>query len=196
MHKELVIATYDREYEWISEIDSSVKITVYRKGDGPYAAHEIKVPKNVGRDVYTFFQHIVNRYDSLADFTLFSQDYPFDHVENYVELINGTQADWEAAAVLKDDGLWFFDTCYQRILVCDRLGNPHHAGLELEQAWSKIFTEPCPEHFVFAAAGHFCISREKIQKKPLGFYERIMHVLEEDPLSPWCIERFEFYIFT
>lgn len=195
--KELIIAAYNRDYSWILNIDPSVKTTVYRKGGtSAHGDHEIYIPNNVGRDVHTFFYHIVNRYDSLADFTFFSQDYPFDHVNNYIYLINGNRQDWDQAAILKNDETWFFNTEYSTILQCDKSGAPHHPGLDLCSVWNKIFSEPCPDVFEFVAAGHLCISRQQLHKKPKSFYENIVHVLETDPISPWCIERFESYIFS
>jgi hypothetical protein len=151
----------------------------------------------LGRCVHSFFYHIVDRYDSLADYTFFAQDYPFDHVVNYIDLINGDFLNWTADAIYQNGEIWFFNTEYRRILETDKFGNPHHiGGLELEPVWSKIFSEPCPESLGFVAAGHFCASRKHIHKKPKEFYEKILRILEEDPLSPWCIERFEIYIFT
>lgn len=197
MNKELVIAAYDRDYSWISNLNDSIKKTVYRKGgDGSCGDHEIYLSNNVGRDVHTFFYHIINQYDSLADFTFFSQDDPFDHISNYIDIVNGTPDDWNSQALLKSEGLWFFETCYGAILKSDQRGAPHHYGLNMCSVWNKIFEEACPESFDFAAAGHFCISREQVHKKPKEFYEKVLNVLETDPTSPWCIERLEFYILS
>ena len=197
LNKEVVIAAYDRDYSWISQLSPNVKPTVYRKGEASAINDsEIYLSNNVGRDVHTFFYHIVNRYESLADFTFFSQDDPFDHVDNYIALMNGTPEDWTANALLQIEELWFFDTTYGQILETDRFGNPNHGSLDLEPVWDRIFSEPCPEILRFVAAGHFCVSRKHIHKKPKEFYERVLNVLETDPISPWCIERFETYIFT
>jgi dTDP-4-dehydrorhamnose reductase len=197
INKEVVIAAYDRDYSWINQLDSSVKATVYRKGGTcDLTESEIYLANNVGRDVHTFFYHIVNRYDTLADFTFFSQDYPFDHVDNYIDLINGDFLNWKANAIYQNEEIWFFDTCYGQILQTDKFGNPNHSSLDLEPVWDRIFSEPCPESLGFVAAGHFCASRKQIHKKPKEFYEKILRVLEDDPISPWCIERFEIYIFS
>jgi dTDP-4-dehydrorhamnose reductase len=197
INKEVVIAAYDRGYSWINQLDSSVKVTVYRKGGTcALTESEIYLANNVGRDVHTFFYHIVNNYDNLADFTFFSQDYPFDHVDNYIDLINGTIDDWNSATIFNQDGVWFFDTNFQQILTCDLLGYPHHPGLDIKPIWDKSMPGKCPEELKFVAAGHFCVSRQQLHKKPKEFYEKILRVLEEDPISPWCIERFEIYIFT
>jgi hypothetical protein len=194
MQKELVIATRDRDYPWITQIDNSIRVSVYSKSIEPRHPLEIHLGDILGRCVHSFFYHLVNRYDSLADYTFFAQDYPFDHVANYIDLINGNISDWSNNAVFQNEELWFFDTRFRRILITDKFGNPNHPGLELEPVWKKIFSEPCPENLGFVAAGHFCASRKQIHKKPKAFYEKILRVLEEDPTAPWCIERFEIYI--
>jgi len=197
MRKEIVIAAYDRDYSWINDIDPSVKITVYRKGSPDESKpYEIFLENNVGRDVHTFFKHIVDKYDTLAEFTFFSQDDPFDHVSNLVDMVNGDHALWTQEAMAWLGECWFFDTNYRHLLVCDEFGGPHHPGLRLLETWQKIFDHPMPNPIHFVAAGHFCISRTQIHRKPKSFYERIVKVLEEDPESPWCIERFEVFIFT
>jgi hypothetical protein len=196
MQKELVIATRDRDYAWINQIDRSIRVSVYAKSPTPRHPLEIHIGDIPGRCVHSFFYHIVNRYDSLADFTFFSQDYPFDHVNNYIDLMNGDSQMWSQHSILQIGEIWFFNTDYGQILETDRFGNPHHHGLELEPVWNQIFSEPCPEILRFVAAGHFCASRQHIHKKPKEFYEKILRVLETDPISPWCIERFEPYIFA
>jgi hypothetical protein len=89
MKKELVIAAYDRDYGWKQYINEDVKITVYNKNQNTLKEGEILLTPNVGRDVHTFFNHIIENYDNLSDYTFFSQDEPFDHVNNIIALVNG-----------------------------------------------------------------------------------------------------------
>jgi hypothetical protein len=88
MKKELVISVFDKDLSWLDKVSKEVLIKKYRKGSNLNLDGEIYLSNNVGRDVHTFFYHILNNYDNLADITFFSQDYPFDHIENYVEIIN------------------------------------------------------------------------------------------------------------
>lgn len=39
--------------------------------------------------MHTYFHHIYNNYDNLSDYTFFVQDYPFDHWEDVITVING-----------------------------------------------------------------------------------------------------------
>jgi len=103
--KELVISLFDKDIEWIKDLNKDVKVSIYRKGDKTSHKDEIYLPNNVGRDVHTFFYHIVNRYHTLSDFTFFSQDYPFDHIENYINIINGTQLEWDMYSSYRKDGV-------------------------------------------------------------------------------------------
>ena len=191
--KEVIISAYDRDYNWINQLDSNIKVTVYKKGSEPLP-NEILIEPNVGRDVHTFFYHLVHNYDTLSDYTFFAQDYPFDHVENYISLINGDKQLWFEHAKQSVDGCWFFNTQYE-VLTCDKNGSPHHPNLDIEDMWNKIFINQCPEILKFTPAGHFCVSKKQVHKLSLDYYKRILNILETDPNSPWIIERLEPYIF-
>ena len=89
MTKEIIVAAYDKPLDWISNINKDVKITIYRKGNILNSSFdEIKIEPNVGRCVHTFFNHIYTNYNSLADYTYFCQDFPFDHWGNIIDIIN------------------------------------------------------------------------------------------------------------
>ncbi len=198
MLKELVIAAYDREYNWINNLHPDILVTIYRKGDNPLLEKEILITPNVGRDVHTFFYHLYNRYETLSDITFFSQDYPFDHVYNYVDIINGDKTLWNQQARQNVDGCWFFS--HYDFVLCDKTGAPHHPGvgldvLDMEKIWDEIFQIPCPTNFVFPSAGHFAISREHVHIFPKEFYKKIVDILETQPNAPWELERLEPYIF-
>merc|ERR550537_214069 len=68
---EVVLARYDEAVDWADEYLDRATITVYDKSKNP-APDSIRLP-NVGRESHTFLHHIVDRYDSLADWTVFSQ---------------------------------------------------------------------------------------------------------------------------
>lgn len=197
MKKELVIAAYDRNYNWISLLNN-VRLSVYLKGNVKRKAfpkqNEIIIEPNVGRDVHTFFYHIVNRYDTLSDYTFFSQDFPFDHVANYTEIINRDIDIWNVYSKLTLNGCWFFNS-YSSIISCDSNGCPQHCGLPIKSVWENIFDSECPNTIEFVPAGHFCISKDTIYKKPKIYYENILNLLSHYEILPWVIERLEPYIF-
>jgi hypothetical protein len=209
MKKELIISLYDKPLDWIKDIDNDVKITIYRKGDITSHPNEIYLENNVGRDVHTFFYHIVNNYHNLADYTFFSQDYPFDHIESYTEIINGNEEVWNKWSSHHFEGYWgyhwnnigtmwgLYDSKQfgGKILWCYPNGYPHHTGLPLEHIWNQIFDIPILDEIEFTPGGHFSISKEQILLKDLEYYKKILILLETEEYAPWAIERFEPYIF-
>ena len=213
MTKELVISAYERPYKgWTRYINPDVKITVYRKGTQPQDPSEIFMEKNVGQDVHTFFSHILNNYDNLADYTIVSQDFPFDHVQNYVELINSNPTYWEEAANMKIGQYYAFSTgtalnweypmpgeAYTgRTLICKQDGSPHHrpSELNIDTLWSILFESEVPKTFEFVPAGHFIVSREQAKLRSKLFYEKLVNLLETRKLCPYEVERLEAYIFN
>jgi hypothetical protein len=195
--KEIVIAAYEREYSrWVSQLNPNIKVTVYRKGHNHNLENEIYLENNVGRDVHTFFYHIVNRYDSLSEYTFTSQDDFTYHVNNYIDIINTTSKEWDKHAMHKFEECWFFCTSHDKILECDKTGMPNHGGLPIEKIWNELFDMPCPEKIYFPPGGHFCISDINVKKRPLYFYEKIVNILETDVSSPYVFERLEPYVFN
>ncbi len=212
MKKELVISAYQRDYGWIKYLNSSVDVTVYRKGNKIEGSNEVFIERNVGQDVHTFFYHIVKNYDNLADYTFFSQDFPFDHVGNYIDIVNGDIKYWDLIAKMKVYDYYAFSTASAlnwephmpkeaytgKTLICKQDGAPHHRPHELNIAtlWPQIFESSVPETFEFVPAGHFCISKQQLRTRTKKFYSNIVNLLETRHLCPYEIERLEPYIFN
>ena len=92
-------------------------------------------------------------------------------------------------------GCWFYCTQYGGKLTCDKTGEPNHSGLDIPTIWNQLFKIDCPDEIVFTPTGHFCATREYIQKRPLSFYKKVLNILETNEQAPWIIERLEPYIF-
>lgn len=219
--KELVVAAYDKDLSWLDQLYRDVDVTVYRKGDSHCHDDEIVLEDNVGRDVHTFFQHIESKYDNLSDITFFSQDYPFDHWENIVEVVNGgEQKCFEKSALNIDNGYFGFHyntintmwPLYQsldhaghskdleNIISCDKLGNPQHInffeGDTLDTYWSLFFDCPPPLFYEFMPGGHFAIKKSHALKRSKELYGKVVEFLSLNEKAPWVIERFECYLFN
>lgn len=197
--KELVIAAYNRNYSWINQLNSDIKISIYNKNPNTLKDGEIFIEPNKGRDVHTFFYHLHEKYDNLSDITFFSQDYHLDHVNNYIEIINGDEEVWDRNAKQSTkNSCWFFCTSYP-VIECERNGIPHHPGLNVERMWNTIFPNvECPIRFQFTPTGHFAITKEHARRQPKEFYAHILNILEDEinfPTAPWELERLEPYIF-
>jgi len=219
MIKELVIAAHDNYLDWLEEINSDVKITVYRKGDEePQRDDEIKIEPNVGRCVHTFFNHLYERYNSLSDITFFAQDYPFDHWEDIIEVVNGDLSKIKCQLRIGGYYGFHFNTITVpsarggvmwklnkskhfvggNVLACKSNGYPQDTihNIKVDEYWEKLFVGFKPEEYEFIPGGHFGITRDHAKLRPREFYKKICDLLLEDESAPWMIERLECYIFN
>lgn len=219
MTRELVVAAYDRYLDWLDDLNPEVKQTVYRKGDeASQRENEIRLEPNKGRCVHTFFNHLYQNYDNLSDITFFGQDYPFDHWEDIVEVINnGTE---ESRCQLKIGGYYGFhfnsitipsalggrmwelspSTHHGqgRVLICQSNGAPQDSNpnIDVDRYWNRFFNQAPPTQYEFMPGGHFGITKEHTQLRSKEFYKHVADFLLEEDVAPWIIERLECYIFN
>jgi len=92
MTKEIVIARYNEDTDWISNIEKSIKVYLYNKSDIDIINQYKKIP-NIGREAETFLRHIVENYDSLSDIIIFSQGNPIAHCKSFIQKINSEYSD-------------------------------------------------------------------------------------------------------
>jgi hypothetical protein len=220
MKKELIIAAYDKDLNWLSEINKDIKISIYRKGDIIQLSNgEIKITPNLGRDVHTFFNHIEKNYNNLSDITFFSQDYPFDHWENIKNVVNSDLDTIKNLSTLNiNDGYYGYhnntigsmhnmDNAYEGIgkaLHCYSNGLPHHPNLNVNNVWNILFESEPPKEYEFIPGGHFGVTKETIHIRSKNFYKKLNELLIDgigtyyfnEPDIPWLIERIECYIFN
>jgi hypothetical protein len=217
--KEIVIAAYNRDISWTKEL-TDTKVTIYRKGNTPLD-NEIGMD-NIGRCVHTFFSHILNNYDNLSDYTFFVQDYPFDHWENLIEIINNNS--YKIDYTLNIDGYYGYHyntignhnriskyneggrmwTMYEssigngKVLRCLSNGYPqdNNTNINVDKYWKQLFITEPPPIYEFIPGGHFCINKDHVKTRTKDFYKKVVSILEENEHTPWVIERLECYIFN
>jgi hypothetical protein len=218
MKKEIVIAAYDRDLHWLSRLNSDVKKTIYRKGNRGDDINEIYIENNKGRCVHTFFNHIFENYNNLSDVTYFAQDYPFDHWENIVEIINDSPTlqkeqlkiggycgyHWNSIQTPSPNGgiMWALSPSthhgYGNILYCDSNGQPQNSNplIDVDKYWNLFFESNPPNRYEFIPGGHFAITKEHIKIRSKEFYKSVVGFLLDEEVAPWIIERLECYIFN
>jgi len=213
MKKELVIAAYDKDLSWINKLNKDVKITIYRKGTKSNNENEIFLEPNIGRCVHTFFNHILINYEKLSDYTFFVQDYPFDHWENIIEVINGNHIDFINESKLNIGGyfgyhwnsigtMWSLSPSNHhndgRVLICQSNGLPqdNNPNIDIDKYWRILFENEPPNNYEFIPGGHFGIKKEHANIRSKEFYQKIVNLLLDSEHTPWVIERLECYIFN
>ena len=83
----LVIARYEEDINWSNNFLSNR--IIYNKGSDNLQCPHLKL-KNIGNEGNTYLEHIINNYDNLSDYTIFSQGSLFD---NHVNINNVNEYD-------------------------------------------------------------------------------------------------------
>jgi hypothetical protein len=190
MTKEVVVAYYRENIKWLENV-KDYKITIYNKSyiDIP---NTIKL-ENVGREMNTYFHHIIENYDNLSDVIFFTQGNPLDHVSNYIEILNGYPQTLSNSVLSIGDAHFFSDII---TFICDMYGNPYHWGLDMNVIWKTIFTSLPPEKIEFTAGCIFCVTKEQIKIRDLSFYQKCLELSVIRERSPWEYERLMSFIFN
>jgi hypothetical protein len=218
MKKEIVIAAYDKNLDWLNRLNANIKKTIYRKGNKSENSNEIYIENNKGRCVHTFFNHILSNYNNLSDITYFVQDYPFDHWENVVEILNEETTThkeqikiggyygyhWNTITTPSDKGgiMWSLIPSAHHgkgnILMCNSNGSPQDTNplINVDEYWNILFHGLPPNVYEFMPGGHFGLTKEHAQLRSKEFYTKIVNLLLKEEVAPWLIERLECYIFN
>lgn len=184
----IVVARYNENLNWTKQF---LNVIVYNKGNKLTNDFNEILLNNVGREGHTYYKHIYDNYDNLADYTIFLQGNPFDHSPNIISDLNKYTNNKD----LSID----FEFLSRNILNCNLSGCPHHSGLPLIETYEKLFGERKEDmEFQFGAGAQFIVSKKKILQRPKKFYLKIIEILENNinPIEGFVIERFHKLIFN
>ncbi|GAB2605318.1 DUF3431 domain-containing protein [Spirosoma areae] len=189
---ELVVAHYTENLNWLRNLPAGLAKTVYTKGaDGSGEHSAIPLP-NAGREAHTYLYHLVNRYDFLAEWTVFCQGKPFDHaydfkktLREFVTLpdqISPTGFRWLGHLIDTDDnrGQRLFQPWSK---------NEDGRELDLSGFHRALFQNDGPETYTFVLGAQFAVHRDIIRSQPLSFYEQALIVSVVFPDAAHCFER-------
>lgn len=181
---EIVVARYKEDVEWTKTFPH---VLIYNKGDPLNEPNEIRLP-NVGKEGHTYYTHICENYDNLADYTVFVQGNPFDHFPNFIPHVQAfTGTDRPP-----------FEPLGTIVFCCNLSGCNFHQDLPLRDVYEHLFGERKEDMaFTFYGGAQFIVSKEQIRKRPKSFYQKIVDLLSQEvnPREGFVIERFHAFIF-
>ncbi|KAL8677516.1 MAG: hypothetical protein Q9186_006058 [Xanthomendoza sp. 1 TL-2023] len=183
---EIVVGHYNEDLSWLKE--KSAECCIYSKGgpdNAPALPFQFTPLPNIGREGHTFLYHIVNKYDTLADVTLFVQGRIDDHVDL-------TLSEMKERALATSPGqvttypfreLELFDhwegipweqyPCWKRwsSMDCQKM---KETPLELFQEYISM-TDRVPVAVGFAPGAIFAVRKETIRQHSKAFFERLLN---------------------
>ena len=192
--KQIIIARYRENLHWTTFIQN-VPYIVYDKGD-KLAEHYIpNIPtfpvqrfegvrhakSPTGRESHSYLYHIIMNYDKLADMNIFLQGNPIEFSSDAKKTLRPLfQSDFEGIDFLPLNG---------PLVICDKTASPLHRGIPIERVFKRLFKGGCPDFFAYSWGAMFCVSKAYIKQRPLAFYEEMMQIVYEEPLSGYVYER-------
>lgn len=209
---QLVVARYHETTEWIPS-----DAIVYNKGE-PIEHPRFKVidAYNEGREGETYLRHIIENYDTLAEFTLFTQADPFDHNPLFVQDVHANEGEtfrsfgkwWQPGIppesvirgsirpnihignrdfVCTHPELWEDDGW---VRIVRRVKMRHHIKYILHWVCERLHLEEPTAGVPISMCGMFSVHRSRIHMYPISFYENMKLFLLEHPDHGYIIERF------
>lgn len=203
MEKQVVIARYNENLDWINQLN--LPFVIYNKGEITNLP-SIQL-QNIGREAHSYLYHIVNNYNNLADITYFIQGDPlyhspdlferfFDYNEptsltyRYDELLptkEFAKLDVEEIVngkiVRYGDAIFFGSDTYKEI------------EEDLTSIWNRIFLTEKPEKWLYGYAAQWAVPKDFIQRRPIEDWEELLYAMEENAISAWIMELLWYYLF-
>ncbi|QDK77666.1 DUF3431 domain-containing protein [Spirosoma sp. KCTC 42546] len=189
---ELVVAHYTENLNWLRNLPAGLTKTVYSKSPDPVSEHTVIPLPNVGREAHTYLHHIINRYDSLAEWTVFCQGKPFDHAYDFKKTLRelvteplsfqGKEFHWFGHLIDTDDNLG-------HRLFQPWSKNDDGRGLDLVGFHRTLFDSDGPTLYTFVLGAQFAVHRNLLHQKPVSFYKRALEISVLFPDAAHCFER-------
>lgn len=191
MQLELVVCRCGEDLAWIRNVPPQVPVTVYDKTPAPTPSWPGSIPlPNVGREAHAWLHHLVERYDSLAEWTLFAQGHPFDHAPDMHQVIRRWAAGEPPTQAFAWLGfLWETDDARGYPTFVHWSKNPGRRELDLEGFFQRLFGEPAPEKIRYVGGGQFAVSRAVAWRRSREFYEKARILSSEFPDAAHGFER-------
>lgn len=192
---ELIVAHYNENLNWLRNVPKELRITVYDKGKNNLSEPEAISLPNVGREAHTYLHHLVSRFDSLADWTIFCQGKPFDHAYDFKKILRDVAADPGLLSTRYPQGFGWLghlidtDDKQGHRLFAPWSKNEDGRGLDLLGFHRALFETDGPDHYTFVLGAQFAVHRNVVHQKPVSFYERALNVSISFPDAAHCFER-------
>jgi hypothetical protein len=209
---ELVVARYTEDLSWLRKRPANLTVTVYDKSSDAAGGEGVIPLPNVGREAHTYLHHIVSRYESLAEWTIFCQGKPFDHAYDFKKFLRDF-----ASTALKSGTNSFLSSNPSPAPDINPVGTvpefrwlghlidtDDNKGARLFRPWSKnedgrgldmhgfhqaLFATDGPDYYTFVLGAQFAVHRDVVHRQPLAFYERALAVSTTFPDAAHCFER-------
>ena len=174
MLKQLVLARYEEDLDWVIENNLMPDTKIYNKGSELSTKYTdvIKLP-NVGREAHTYLSHIISNYEDLAEVTYFCQGHPFDHSLNFVEKFNDLE-------ITKFTYLGDYSHTIYKDYLCDETVYDKNFPIVAD---TLDLTSLLPNVYEFKRGAIFAVPKQAILDHPLNYYRKAIKFVDSDSVG-------------
>jgi hypothetical protein len=198
---DIIVAHYNsRDFEKFLTPFLEHRITIYDKS-GEY--ENDKFPnvtrlENVGRESETYLRHIIDNYDTLADYTMFIQDDTDNHIQYAYQFFYKTQDVVNSnTPFYQYETMWSKNNIIAKRLIHDGYLNLHTLPSQTSiRDFCKQFGVHLPKSYTTELCAYFIATRATIQARPKAFYEAVRAWLLENPKRGFVMEHVWKLIFS
>lgn len=214
-NQEIVIARYNEDLNWITqEPFNRHPIIIYNKSDNANFTKSSNIKRvvnlpNVGREMHSYFYHIINNYDNLSDVTIFlpgSADLPgkFERSKSVVSKVENTNN--TTFSCTHDDN--FVNDNYN--FEIDNYLSTHKNNQDINKDTSMEISNIRPygnwfnsifknneKNTCISFNSIIAVSRDTILQKPKSYYESLMRQVDkhQNPEIVHYLERSWYAVF-
>ena len=189
---EVVVCRYGEDLAWTRNLPRGIRLTIYDKSPEDLAPWPESHPlANHSRDDFACLHHLVERYDDLAELTVFAQGRPFDHapdlhriIRGYAQGEQGTRPDFAWLGFL-----WETDDARGRPSFVTWSKNPERRELNLEGFFQTLWGESAPEKVRYVGGSQFALSKTAAHRRSKDFYHKAREVSRTFPDAAHAFER-------
>lgn len=185
--RELVVARCNEDLSWLGRVPAAWRKTLYNKG--PEIPGAVMLP-NMGREAHTYLYHVVKQYDELAEWTLFTQGFPFDHAPDFHRILGKLTESRDPHPGFIWLGLFVdYDVGDGSRLFRKWSKNQDGRELDLDGFWRALIKKPPPCRYPFFPGGMFAAHREVLRKRSKAEYCEALELSISFPDAAHCFER-------
>lgn len=195
---DLIVAKYSEDTSWCRGFENRCRIWIYDKKDKSAPLHLPNIPvferssfkgayhakTPTGRESHTYLYHILKNYPNFAPFNIFCQGRMHDHMPLFEDGLR--------YLIENKNPPSFFH--FGKPEISNKSGAIHHVGLPINRVYERLFKSPVPDYFFYQLSAAFWVSRKSLLSRSKRFYEEMMQIVYEEPLSGYVFERLWGYV--
>ena len=195
---DIVVARYNEDIQWLAPLAD--KCVVYNKGQ-PLGLPGERMRTNVGLESETYLHYVIDNYNNLPDYVVFTQGKISDHrgsdsVDHILQMLEEAKLYGKSVPLVNTatNGDWVWQPDWNRHMQGDYKNNV----FIVFEDWFTMHVRPTfPRPMLVYSNALFAVKKELILANSLEYYEKLVQETNHSvkPIEAHFFERSWYYIF-